>query len=700
MANTKVQSEQIEDGSITADKLADGTIVAAELADNAVVTAAINADAVTGAKIADNAIDSEHYTDGSIDTAHIADAQITVAKMAANSVDSDQYVDGSIDTVHLGDLQVTTAKIANGNISTAKIADNAVTSAKIDTNIDIAGTFDVTGATTLDSTLAVAGATTLTTAAAAAEMLNIVSTHASGIPILTLKGAHSAQVRYQDENGNNQARIDFNDAGQFNFLDATDGTSHLFIKNDGNVGIGTTSPATLLHVFEGNGSYPDDANTHFVVESDSHAYIGIGGGTSSDVGIHFGDSGGVNRGRIAYKNSDDALVFNTATAETMRIDSSGNVGIGTTSPDISGFSKALTIDSSESGIELASSGTIQAMFASNTQGATIHGVGSSGIRVFTSASGSTSERMRIDSSGNVGIGCVPAHELDVVGTLRMQQSGSDLFSTIRGPLNRDLRIDINANNDGDGLKVRDLRDNSVRFVVEAGGNVGIGTASPSAPLHVNRSGVGEAIRFTDSTTDTGHLNVVSGGGCSLWAGGFLAFGAGGGGSYTERMRIDTSGNLQVGFSSYASLGTVNTGCRLSNDGESNTLARGSNGTILAFYSGSGGAGYISVSGNAASYNTSSDYRLKENITPIENGLDRLNSLNPVKFDWKDDGTSSEGFIAHEAQEVFPDAVSGEKDGEDMQGIDYGRITPLLVKAIQEQQEQIEQLKTEIEALKS
>ena len=161
MANTKVQSEQIEDGSITADKLADGTIVAAELANNAVVTAAINADAVTGAKIADDAIDSEHYTDGSIDTAHIADAQITVAKMAANSVDSDQYVDGSIDTVHIADAQVTTAKIANGNISTAKIADNAVTSAKLDTNIDIAGTFDVTGATTLDSTLAVAGATTL-----------------------------------------------------------------------------------------------------------------------------------------------------------------------------------------------------------------------------------------------------------------------------------------------------------------------------------------------------------------------------------------------------------------------------------------------------------------------------------------------------------------------------------------------------------
>ena len=118
MANTKIQSEQIQDGAITAAKIADGAIVAAEVADNAITTAKINADAVTGAKIADDAINSEHYTDGSIDTAHIADA----------------------------------------NITTAKIADDAVTSAKIDTNIDIAGTFDVTGATTLDSTLTVKGA--------------------------------------------------------------------------------------------------------------------------------------------------------------------------------------------------------------------------------------------------------------------------------------------------------------------------------------------------------------------------------------------------------------------------------------------------------------------------------------------------------------------------------------------------------------
>ena len=87
--------------------------------------------------MAANSVDSDSYVDGSIDTAHIADSQITVAKMAANSVDSDQYVDGSIDTAHY--------------------ADNSITGAELADNIDIAGTLDVTGAATLDSTLTVAG---------------------------------------------------------------------------------------------------------------------------------------------------------------------------------------------------------------------------------------------------------------------------------------------------------------------------------------------------------------------------------------------------------------------------------------------------------------------------------------------------------------------------------------------------------------
>ena len=376
MANTTVQSEQIQDGSITADKLADGTIVAAELADNAVVTAAINADAVTGAKIADNAINSEHYTDGSIDTAHIADSQITVGKMAANSVDSDQYVDGSIDTVHIADLQVTTAKIANGNISTAKIADNAVTSAKIDTNIDIAGTFDVTGATTLDSTLAVAGVTTITTADNS-DNLTLTSTDAdanSG-PNLRLyrnssspaDGDNIGQLDWEGRNDNSQdvvyasmlARVRDNTDGtedggiqldimkdgsltglwkyysngttsefsinddsiDMDFRVESNGNANMLFVDGGNdrVGIGTTSPSQILEVYNAatdNQAYlvlknnrARNAAVNFVTTA-ANWYVGAGIGTDTDVfQIYDGDVG-----------------------TRLLIDSSGNVGIGTTSP--------------------------------------------------------------------------------------------------------------------------------------------------------------------------------------------------------------------------------------------------------------------------------------------------------------------------------------------------------------------------------
>ena len=110
-------------------------------------------------------------------------------------------------------------------------------------------------------------------------------------------------------------------------------------------------------------------------------------------------------------------------------------------------------------------------------------------------------------------------------------------------------------------------------------------------------------------------------------------------------------------------------------------------------------GRIEVSSNSATYNTSSDYRLKTNVTTLENGLSRVNQLKPVKFDWIFGGETDEGFIAHEVEGVFPYAVRGEKDAVNEEGgiqgqqMDYGKLTPLLVKAIQE-------LKTELDAAKA
>ena len=124
--------------------------------------------------------------------------------------------------------------------------------------------------------------------------------------------------------------------------------------------------------------------------------------------------------------------------------------------------------------------------------------------------------------------------------------------------------------------------------------------------------------------------------------------------------------------------------------------------LIIFYKKSGSGvtllGSISSSGNNLVYGGTSDYRLKENIKPLENGLQKLKKLNPVQFDWKETGGTNEGFIAHEVQDICKEAVSGEKDGEVMQSMDYGRITPILVKAIQEQQTIIDDLKSRIETL--
>ena len=120
--------------------------------------------------------------------------------------------------------------------------------------------------------------------------------------------------------------------------------------------------------------------------------------------------------------------------------------------------------------------------------------------------------------------------------------------------------------------------------------------------------------------------------------------------------------------------------------------------FASFKYGANAVGYIQVTSTSTVYSTSSDYRLKENIVPMTGALDRVSLLKPSRFNFIGDDKIVDGFIAHEAQEVVPEAVTGEKDGVDYngdpeyQGIDQSKLVPLLVGAIQE-------LKAEVEALK-
>jgi len=190
----------------------------------------------------------------------------------------------------------------------------------------------------------------------------------------------------------------------------------------------------------------------------------------------------------------------------------------------------------------------------------------------------------------------------------------------------------------------------------------------------------------------------------------------------ERARIDADGSLRVGTTTSSSslqriqadtgaLGVAFAGRFSGAAGNSVALLSDYQNTTgearhcLFVYNGTA-VGTITSTSTTTSYNTSSDYRLKEDVQPMVGSVDRLMALKPVNFAWKTDGSRVDGFLAHEAQEVVPECVTGEKDAVDgegnpqYQGIDQSKIVPLLVAALQEALTKIEALEARVAALET
>ena len=174
---------------------------------------------------------------------------------------------------------------------------------------------------------------------------------------------------------------------------------------------------------------------------------------------------------------------------------------------------------------------------------------------------------------------------------------------------------------------------------------------------------------------------------------------------SERMRINSSGQIAWGTSSidgYLTLtwaGQSYVGFVMNNTdafGTSTNIRFKNNGTTV---------GEIASTTTTTSYNTSSDYRLKENITPMTGALAKVSQLKPVTYKWKIDGSDGQGFIAHELQAIVPDCVTGEKDAVDEegnpvhQGIDTSFLVATLTSAIQELKAELDATKAEVQALK-
>jgi hypothetical protein len=580
------------------------------------------------------------------------------------------------------------------------------------------------------------------------------------------------------------------------------------IDSSGNLGIGTSTPDTTLHV--DSGTVNNVAKFHST-DSTASIYLTDGSTTGGDTGVQ----GLITTGDNLQVRGLNKVILATGTTDRMTIDSSGNVGIGEAAP-----ATLLHLSANNAGITTAGTGNNTLRFEDKDPtkiGSQVTGtidwytndadatgvqawitadstnVGAGSLAFGTGVAGATAERLRIDSSGNVGIGAITVDsqlhieksditayngsatdgQLSAGATAFVQQTGAsnNAISQIVFQPRSGFGYNRIVNSGGSAPYMALTTNNSEAIRINASGNVGIGTAAPAQLLQVGdgASGTSNTIRIEGRTTGgeqevaTLEFNQFS----SLpveFIGASLSLRSDTGRSNsalvfnvsqtpntsaTEAMRIDRLGNVSVGTS-------TNPGYRLSLVGSGTVQLvnrTGSDGTAVLFQNDGVNVGTISVTGSATAYNTSSDYRLKENITPVQGAADIVKAMQPVTYTFKSDGSWHDGFLAHELQELHPRAVVGEKDAmvdeeyevtpavyedviipavdavvdedgnvtqeaqlerteqrlvseavmgtrsvPDHQGVDYSKLTPILTAALQEALNKIDALEARLTAL--
>jgi hypothetical protein len=487
------------------------------------------------------------------------------------------------------------------------------------------------------------------------------------------------------------------------FLTASGGTEALRITDTGNVGIGTTSPSQKLDIDSG--------------------YLNF----SNNYGIRWNGATSV----ALYGNqTSNFLAFQTSSSEKMRIDSSGNVGIGVSDIGSAGLSLSNSMNFNIS--EGANSSFVN-IFRQASSAATViangykytdtaNKVASSyasswaksaialnyGNTIFYNDAAATAavgtdvtptERMRIDSSGNVGIGTTsPRTQTHILGTGQLtanitdsgNQGGTLTLSQNSNLTNSGGALLFAALNDSGNYKpqagIKSLLSNGVgqgtgslafsiratsgdtalteRMRIDSSGNVGIGTSSPSYKLDVWDTGGGNIASFTNGVNADLRINCTSGVTLLTPSTGTLAFGT----SNTERMRIDSSGVISA-------------------DGVYNTT--------------SSDAANVRVLSNGNIVRSTSSERYKNTITDASKGLTELNNLRPVTYKGNNDGdTVFYGLIAEEVHEAGLTEFVEYNDDNEPDALRYPHMVSLCIKAIQEQQTIIDDLKTRIETLEN
>jgi hypothetical protein len=433
-------------------------------------------------------------------------------------------------------------------------------------------------------------------------------------------------------------------------------------------------------------------------------------------------------GNLNYKAFDH--IWSYGASEQMRLTSTG-LGIGTSSP-----STKLTVHAGADGdVGFFRGGSIRQLQigTSSTAGYINTDNGSAGLEIRTNGTA----RMYVDNSGNLGLGVTPsgwgsgqkAIQIGATGALytpadRYLSLGSNFYDNGTNGIylttghatnyQQNRTSGVHAWYNAPSGTAGDAITFTQAMTLTAGGNLGVGNTSPDSRLVVEGSS-GTYAQIKDGTVNTfiqarsadsvGVVGTITNHGLAFYT------------NSTEKARIDSSGNLLVGTTSADPIGAKVQGtCITGNGNQVNAMANGTRAGAFGRYTSTGAlidlfyyggsltsVGSISTDGTNTTYGTSSDYRLKNTISPMTGALAKVAQLKPVTYKWNADGSDGQGFIAHELAEVVPQAVTGEKDAVDdegnpkYQGIDTSFLVATLTAAIQEQQAIIESLKARLDA---
>ena len=497
--------------------------------------------------------------------------------------------------------------------------------------------------------------------------------------------------------------------GDLVLIPRTSSASNILLM-EGNVGIGTSSPGYPLDV-AGN------------ARANALVFRVDGSAPSGDASV--------------FRPAAGTFAIATNSTEKVRVISNGNVGIGTTSPS---YKLSLRDDSTSAyplsleNINIGTAGVhtgIRFGYAGNTyqKGAIIfesqdaNGRGKMYFAMEGTANSSnadeTDAKMTIDYSGNVGIGTSsPEAKLHVADNTTIIGNGSSGYATINfhsattgsaryasirknydSPF--DMRIRA-SNSSSEAPLIFETSSASEAMRIDSSGNVGIGV-TPSKRLDVWDAGGGNIASFSNGANADLLINCTSGVTLLTPTTGTLAFGT----SSTERMRIDSSGNLLVGTTSATTLAThspnIITSTQLGVVSGSNKATFGVDRIYFDssnYYVLNSSATGVKLVNGATAWSAQSDENLKENIVELTGALEKVKDYRCVEYNLIADETKSKkiGFIAQDWQKDYNQII--DKDDSGSLGIRYTETIPVLLKAIQEQQAQIEALQSEINELKN